>query len=70
MTTEVTIPEYYQESWLYLKKCRVKPQHYLCIGGFNAVYEAARSFGWLQRQADEKAENPFSNNFLIPEYKS
>lgn len=70
MRREINIPEFYQESWNYLVKCRVKPQHYLLRSGLNGVYEAARMFGYLNRKADEKAENPFINNFFIPEYQS
>lgn len=68
MTAKITIPEFYQESWKYLVKIKVRPQHYLKQGGLDAIYEAARMFGYLKRQSDEKKENPFSNNFELNEY--
>lgn len=70
MIAKITIPEFYQESYLYLKKLKMQPAKVLGRLGFQGMYEYAREVGYYSRQADEKAENPFSNNFLISEYKS
>lgn len=68
MIAKITIPPFYQESYLYLEKLNMQPAKVLGRLGFQGMYEYARQMGYINRQADEKAENPFKNNFKIPEY--
>jgi hypothetical protein len=60
MTSKITIPKFYQDSYKYLYKLKMQPSKVLAFGGLNAVYERAREMGYINRHADEREENPFN----------
>ena len=53
MIAKITIPEFYQESWQYLKKCKIRPQNILLESGLNGIYEKAREMKFNQRIINE-----------------
>lgn len=67
---KITLKDDFANAYIYLENLKMQPWNVLRDRGQIGMYEFSRQMGFINRQADEKAENPFSNNFHIPEYQS